>query len=100
MPASQDPGNTYIWARRIVDLFRQGKHVETITGSFTLTAGTSTAVAETQVLTTSKVVVVATNAAARGLGTVAVTAKTQGTGFTVTTAAAAGTETYDYIVFR
>lgn len=100
MPATQDPANTYIWARRIVDLFRQGKHIETVTGSVTLTAGTTTSVTQTAVLSTSTIVPVPTNAPARALGIVAVTAKTQGTGFTLTTPSAAGTETYDYVVFR
>ena len=97
-PADQD--GMYLWARRIVDGLRTGKHVETVKGSVTLTAGTSSVVAQTAVLSDSVVVLIPTNAAARALGTVAVTAKTQGTGFTLLTPAAAATETYDYVVFR
>ena len=79
---------------------RAGRHIETATGSVTLTAGTSTSLADTSVLSTSVVTLTATNAAARTLGIPAVTAKTQSTGVTLTHGAAAGTETYDYVVFR
>ena len=100
MPADQSPGGLNLWARRLVDMLKGGKHVESVKGSVTLTAGTSTVVPETRVLTDSVVVPIPTNAAARALGAIAVTAKTQGTSFTLTTPAAAGTETYDYIVHR
>ena len=100
LPADPGAGAMYLWARRLVDLLKTGKHVETVKGSITLTAGTTTAVAATSMLTDSVVLLMPTNAAARTLGVVAVTAKTQGTGFTLATPAAAGTETYDYVIVR
>lgn len=100
MPADSTPGSLYLWAQRIIRDMRGGRHVETVTGSVTLTAGTSTSVANTAVLSTSVVMMTPTNAAARSLGIVAVTAKTAAVGFTLTTPAAAGTETFDYVVVR
>lgn len=100
LPADQNQPSIYLWARRLAEFMKQGKHVETIKGSVTLTAGTSSVVAQTQVLSDSVIVLQPTNAAARALGNVAVTAKTQGTSFTLTTPSAAGTETFDYVVVR
>jgi len=100
LPADNTAPTLYLWGRRLVEMMRAGKHVETVTGSVTLTAGTTSAVAQTAVLSTSVVFVQPTNAAARALGLVAVTSKSQGVGFTLTTPAAAGTETYDYVVVR
>ena len=100
VPHAADLNALYLWGRRLGDLMRAGKHVEILSGSVTLTAGTSTSVPLTDILSGSKVLLTATSAAARTLGVPAVTAKTQGTGFTLTHAAAAGTETYDYVVYK
>lgn len=67
-------------------------------GSFTLSVGTSTIVADARTLATSVVVMHPTNAAAAAL-TPYVSAKTAGTGFTLTHGIAAGTETFDYILY-
>jgi hypothetical protein len=77
------------------------------TGSFTLGAAATTAVANTNVTANSRIVCWPTNAAAALLmsGTKALytSAKTASTSFTVATqdgTAAAGTETFDYIIFN
>lgn len=100
LPADQTASGFALWARRVIDLMKAGKHVESVKGSVTLTAGTSTVVSQTAVLSDSVVALTPTNSAARSLGNVAVTAKTQGTSFTLTTPSAVGTETFDYVVFR
>ena len=100
LPADQSPGSFYLWARRLADLMKTGKHVETVKGSVTLTAGTTSTVVQTAVLSDSVIVLTPTNSTARSLGNVAVTAKTQGTSFVLTTPSAVGTETFDYVVIR
>lgn len=74
-------------------------------GNFTLSAAVSTAVADTSVVSTSRISLTPTNAAAAtlmsGTKSLYISAKTANTSFTVSTAdgtAAAGTETFDYIV--
>lgn len=100
LPADNTGPGLYLWARRLVDLMRRGEYRDYVVGSVTLTAGTSTTVTQTNMLTTSMVLFSPTNSAARALGIPAVTTKTQGTGFGLTHAAAAGTETYDYQLIR
>lgn len=74
------------------------------TGSFTLGASATTAVADTSITATSLIFLMPTNAAAGTLmgsaKSLYVSARTPGTGFTVATAsaaAAAGTETFSYV---
>jgi hypothetical protein len=76
-----------------------------ITGSFTLAAAATTVVAQTGVNATSKILLSPTNAAAATLmgstKSLYISAKTVGASFTVATAsgvAAAGTETFDYVI--
>ena len=81
-------------------MMRQGQYRDYVVGTVTLTAGTSSTIAQTNMLSTSVVQFTPTNSAARALGIPAVTTKTQGDGFGLTHAAAAGTETYDYVLLR
>lgn len=74
-------------------------------GSFTCGAAATTTVTQPNVKSTSVVLLVATNAAAAtlmaGLTDLYISAKTAGASFAVTTGngvAAAGTETFDYVV--
>ena len=74
-----------------------------VVGSFTLSAAATTVVTNANVTSTSKIILVPTNAAAATLMGSAkalyISARTAGTSFTVATAnavAAAGTETFDY----
>jgi hypothetical protein len=77
-------------------------------GTFTLTAAASVAVADTAVIgTNTRITITPTNAAAEtlqaGANAIGVTTKTANTSFTVTTAgggSAAGTETFDYVIFN
>lgn len=75
------------------------------TGSFTLSATASTTVSNTAVRAASRIFIFPTNAAAsllmQGAKSLYVSAKTANTSFTVSTqngAAAAGTETFDYLI--
>lgn len=75
------------------------------TGSFTLSAAASTVVANTEVTATSLPILIPTNAAAAtlmaGAQSLYLSARTAGASFTVSTAsgvAAAGTETFSYIL--
>jgi uridylate kinase len=77
----------------------------TTTNTLTLSAAVTTTKADTSILTGSKIMLTPTNVAAANLmlGTKSlyVSAKTAGTSFAVTTAdgtAAAGTETFDYVI--
>jgi hypothetical protein len=76
------------------------------TGSFTMGAAASTVVPQSAILTTSRVFLIPTNAAAATLvGSVEspyISAKSAGVSFTVTCAsgAASGTETFDYVVIN
>lgn len=100
LPASADGSALYLWARSIAALLKAAKYREIATGSFTLTNGaTSKTVADTNVLTGSFVWFTPTSATARVLP-LHLSAKSQGVSFTVTHAAAAGTETYDYCIFK
>lgn len=70
-------------------------------GSITLTAGTTTSVANTAVLSASQLWLQPTSAAGAALSSQPwVSATTPGTGFTLTHSAAAGTETYQYLFIR
>ena len=70
-------------------------------GSLTLTAGTTTSVANTAVLSASQLYLQPTNASGAALSTQPyVSAQTAGTGFTLTHASAAGTETFQYLFIR
>jgi hypothetical protein len=70
-------------------------------GSLTLTAGTTTSVANTAVLPASQLWLQPTNASGAALTTQPyVSAQTAGTGFTLTHASAAGTETFQYLFIR
>lgn len=76
-----------------------------IAGSFTLAAAATTVVPQTAISSNSKIALTPTNAAAAtlmaGAASLYVSAKTQGASFTVATAnaaAAAGNETFDYLV--
>ena len=100
VPFSKSSDDLYLWGRRLVDLLKAAKYREVVTGSVTLTAGTTTTKTDTNMLSGSVILFTPTNAAARTLGIPAVTTKTQGTSFTLTHAAAAGTETYDYLLYR
>lgn len=76
-----------------------------INGTFTLAAAATTTVANTSVTSTSKIFLMPTNAAAAtlmgGAKALYVSARTPGASFAVTTAnaaAAAGTETFEFIL--
>jgi hypothetical protein len=76
-----------------------------LSGSFTMDAAATKAVANTSIVAASKVLLTPTNAAAAGLmagvKSLYVSAKTANTSFTVSTAdasSAAGTETFDYVI--
>lgn len=100
MPAGSGQNQIYLWAQRLVTLLQQGKHKEYHIGSVTLTAGTSTTVANTSVTAECRVFLMPTNAAARTLGLPHVSTKTPGTSYVLTHGAAGGTETYDALVIR
>lgn len=82
-----------------MQLFQQGKHKDYYTVSVTLTAGTSTSVADTKISASDTVFLTPTNAAARAIE-VHVGTITPGTGFALGHATAAGTETYNALVIR
>jgi hypothetical protein len=84
---------------------RAGNVPPTTKGSFTCGAAATTTVTQPIVKSTSVILLVPTNAAAgtlqAGLTHLYISAKTAGASFAVTTAnaaAAAGTETFDYVV--
>lgn len=100
LPPEPTPPQLYLWGQRLINMLRLGRHVETLSGSLTLSSGKLTTVADTNVLTGSVIALQPTNSAASTLGLPAVTAKTLATGFTLSHGTAAGTETYDYVLVR
>ncbi len=98
-PAGAGANQIYLWAQRLSALFQQGKHKDYVTRAVTLSAGTSTVVAETSMTDTSRVLLTPTSSAAAAIHPY-VSARTVGTGFTLTHSSAAGGETYDCIVIR
>lgn len=97
LPASRDNESLYRWAEELIRKFQTGWHRDFSLGSVQLTAGTVTALNDVNLLATSVVTFTPTNAAARTLGIPAVTAKANRS-FTLSTPAAAGSETYDYVI--
>lgn len=92
-------------AIRLLGLLLAGLFIPRSTGSFTLSAAATTVVPNTEVTATSFPILIATNAAAGTLmgsnKSLYVSARTAGASFTVATAsgvAAAGTETFSYIL--
>ena len=69
-----------------------------LTGSITLTAGTTTTVANTNITARSRITLTPTNSAAASLTGVFVATKTSLTDFRITHSTAAGTETFDYTI--
>lgn len=100
LPAGTGQNQLYLWAQRFTTLFQQGKHKEYSLASITLTAGTSSVIADTTVTSDCRVFLMPSNASARTLGLPHVSAKTVGASYTLTHGAAAGTETYDALVIR
>lgn len=98
-PSGAGANQIYLWALRLSALLQQGKHKDYVARSVTLSAGTSTVVAETSVTSTARVLLTPTSSAAAAL-TPYVSARTAGTGFTLTHGSAAGGETYDCLVIR
>lgn len=99
-PPGAGQNQIYLWAQRLATLLQQGRHKEYHLASVTLTAGTSTTIANTTVTADCRVFLMPSNAAARTLGLPHVSAKAPGTSYTLTHGAAAGTETYDALVIR
>ena len=99
-PAGATIVQLFQWAQSLMTLFRRGEHKDYHFVSVTLTAGTSTVVADTKIGgSNDRVFLTPTNAAARALP-VHVSARTAGTSFTLTHGAAGGTETYEALVIR
>ncbi len=97
LPTASDATSLMKWAQELIRKFQSGWHREWAGGKVTLAAGTTTTLADTNLLPTSYVTFTPTNAAARALGIPAVTAKAMRS-FTLTHANAAGSETYDYVI--
>lgn len=101
MPADADNRSLYQWAKTLAEYMRSARYREFVNGSFTLSAGTSTTLALTSVLSTSFIVAIPTNAAAQSLASKPYpTTKNQGVSVVFTHGAAAGTETFDYLLIR
>lgn len=67
-------------------------------GSVTLTAGTITTVSNTTITSRSRISLLPTNAAASAITGIYISAKNSQTSFVITHSAAAGTETFDYLI--
>lgn len=87
------------------DIRSNRRGADPLTGSFTLAAAATNTITNTNVMTTSKITITPTNAAAAslmaGASALYISAKTAGTSFAVTTADAGnpgGTETFDYVI--
>lgn len=100
LPAGTGQNQLYLWAQRLTTLLQQDKHKEYSLASITLTAGTTSVIADKTVTDTCRVFLMPTNASARTLGLPHVSAKTVGASYTLTHGTAAGTETYDALVIR
>lgn len=98
-PTGGSGAQLYQWAQGLMQAFRRGEHKDYHFVDVTLTAGTSTVVADTRIAASDRVLLTPTNAAARALP-VHVSARTAGVSFTLGHGAAGGTETYQAVVMR
>lgn len=69
-----------------------------ISGTITLTAGTTSTVSNKNITTKSRVLLVPSNAAASGITGIYISARTSKVSFQITHSTAAGTETFDYTI--
>jgi len=98
-PPSAKAGDVYLWAQNLSRQFVRGDHKDYSLTKVTLTAGTTSVIADDYVTTEASIVLMPTNAAAAGLSPY-VSARSEGVSFTLTHGTAAGTETYDALVIR
>ncbi len=98
-PPSAKAGDLYLWAQNLSRQFVRGDHKDYSLTKVTLTAGTSSVIANEFVTTEAAIVLMPTSSAAAALSPY-VSARAVGVSFTLTHATAAGTETYDALVIR
>lgn len=98
-PPDQSVGALYLWAMNLVRQFQRAEHKSYRLIDVTLSAGTTTAVATTDINAEHHVFLMPTNAAAAALSPY-VSAVSPGASFTLTHGTAAGTETYSAMIIE
>lgn len=96
-PPGAGANQMYLWALNLIRALQRGDHKDYKAIGVTLSAGTTTTVAEASVASTSRILLTPTSLGASDRQPY-VSAKTGGVGFTLTHLPASGLETYDCIV--